>query len=1560
VKRALTIVGATIGTGVVLVASTAAGALLHLNLPATRRLVTGIANQELASSLYGKVEVRRIGSLGPAHIGGVVATAATHDGKRVLLVEGLHARVRLPKLLWSLVAGGDTKVALSDLTIDHVDALLEQDEHGDLTIAQVFAPAKEGPPEPPKPASKSRLDLELESIRLNHAWIHGGLAAVPVLDADLDLAGAFRMTPDTTSVALRRLRLSTRGMQDHADLAAALEAYLVLPEVDPLDHLDGSITFVGDVGGVPFDVRGSMKEKQVDASIDLPSVRPEAVNRMIASAPLHEPASAHLEAHGTLPVVDPTLHVALGRGTIDVKGHAVLPMEGRAATDARVAITARDVDVHAVSTAPASRLGLDASAEAHVEGGAVRGTYTVHVLPGSIGKNPVPDVRLVGHATPAIVNGFAHVDEPGAPTELSFTLDVPRKIASFEAQAKAQLADVKRLGLTTSGRVDLHAGGAVRRAEKSIEAHVETSVDEVRHGDLALSHATLDGFVHGPLAAPVVAVNLAGSDLRAGSVSVPLFAASVAGRQDDAVVAVDVRGATVPSLALRARVRAKNTLEARDVELDVARDQDRLTAKIDRLRSKSGAIDVEGLRVEGAGDPLVGEAHVTKSKLAVKLRSGGLDVARIERIATGDAKIREGHASIDVDLTATKRGTDGHANLALRGGQLAEVLHGVDASLAASFAGRDVDVKLDASALGAGHVKVTTEGARLGGGLRDPKAFADAVGRVHAEADVELAKLRDAWIGDFPLEDTKGRVQAKIDVSREEVGKRPSLDFGLQTHGLAFTTKPSSVPNGDGTVTIVGKPFHAEGMDARAAAHLDAQSGEARLDANVHDAHGAVFLAKASTTLPMAALLGGGAREALLATRIKAHAEVPLRPLDDLPPAFDRPPAKGDVGLSLDVDGSAREPRVVLVARARNLRNAEDATPVPVTFDTAVTYDGKDARAQIVAVRPEGKVLDARADAQVSAHDLLAGGAPAWVANADVLFTKFPVGAVSPFAKEDIDGELNGKVTLRDLHKAARLDALLDLNKVNVEGAKFDHAGANVTLTDGKLVAAARIDQSDGYADARVRGAVKWGAEPAPTLDGSKGLEIGFVAKNFRAAAIAPFVQGAFSELDGRVNADTKIHVDPGLKNGRMDAAIAVDHGVFESPAIGEEFHDVKTKIIMRPWGTWRVLDLEASGVTGRMRASAMAHVDGFQLRDAEGHVRIAKKEEVPLTMQGVAMGSAWGAVDVTAKAQQNNQRIDLDVHVPELHVDLPQSTSHSVQSLTPDPTIKVGVHERDGRMAILPMTEDEAKKAKAAAEPKADEKPSATPPPPKTTLHVTTHLDDVEVKRDTTIKIEIKGHPTVDLDDTTKVSGSIGIPQGFFEVQGKRFKIEKGTVNFTGQPPDDPVVIATAMYEAPDGTRIYADFVGPVKTGKITLRSEPQLSQNEILSVLLFGSADGTFGSSPPPGQEESGAAKAAGLAGGVVTQGLNKAINGVSDVEVTTRVDTSESNNPRPEVTVSLTKTVSATVIYNLGQPPPGQNPDDALVTVDWRLHKGWSLAVTEGDRGTSIADLTWKYRY
>jgi translocation and assembly module TamB len=199
--------------------------------------------------------------------------------------------------------------------------------------------------------------------------------------------------------------------------------------------------------------------------------------------------------------------------------------------------------------------------------------------------------------------------------------------------------------------------------------------------------------------------------------------------------------------------------------------------------------------------------------------------------------------------------------------------------------------------------------------------------------------------------------------------------------------------------------------------------------------------------------------------------------------------------------------------------------------------------------------------------------------------------------------------------------------------------------------------------------------------------------------------------------------------------------------------------------------------------------------------------------------------------------------------------------------------------------------------------------------------------------------------------------------VQGKTFTIETGTVTFVSDP-TNPQVVLTASWPAPDGTMIYADFIGPLKTGKVTLRADPARPQDEILSLILFGTTDEQTSSGGGATAQQS---SAVGAAGGAATAPINQALGGVNQMldsfglvgGISTRVDTSQAT-PRPEVELQIARDLSLQVAWVLGVPPPGSNPDSTLFTLDWRFLRSWMLATTIGDAGTSILDLIWQHRY
>lgn len=140
-------------------------------------------------------------------------------------------------------------------------------------------------------------------------------------------------------------------------------------------------------------------------------------------------------------------------------------------------------------------------------------------------------------------------------------------------------------------------------------------------------------------------------------------------------------------------------------------------------------------------------------------------------------------------------------------------------------------------------------------------------------------------------------------------------------------------------------------------------------------------------------------------------------------------------------------------------------------------------------------------------------------------------------------------------------------------------------------------------------------------------------------------------------------------------------------------------------------------------------------------------------------------------------------------------------------------------------------------------------------------------------------------------------------------------------------------------------------------MRSEPARPKDEILALLLFGSADNASAGYAAQGGEGS---RAASAAGGLATQGLSDGLDELTGLDIATKIDATNSANPRPEVEVQLARTISLQIAFVLGTPPPGANPDKTFATIDWRFARQWSLATTFGDQGSSLADVVWQYRY
>jgi translocation and assembly module TamB len=392
-------------------------------------------------------------------------------------------------------------------------------------------------------------------------------------------------------------------------------------------------------------------------------------------------------------------------------------------------------------------------------------------------------------------------------------------------------------------------------------------------------------------------------------------------------------------------------------------------------------------------------------------------------------------------------------------------------------------------------------------------------------------------------------------------------------------------------------------------------------------------------------------------------------------------------------------------------------------------------------------------------------------------------------------------------------------------------------------------------------------------------------------------------------------------------------------PTIGQEFRKIRARVDFLPNGVVLVRDVSARGMIGRVRAAAAVRLAGLRFVGARARASIARGEKMPLTIEGVSMGNAWGEIDLEARAS-GPRRTTMNVDVRSFHLEMPRLGQREVQSLEDANRIRIGV-ERDGRFISLPLQPLE-------------EEPEGEP----SELSVRVKLGkDVWIRQGAVLRVKLEGALRVHVAHESTITGQIRLSRGRIDVQGKLFDLVYGSVTFNGEHPPNPLIVARARWESPDGITVFADFTGPVTRGKLTLHSTPALSDDQILALLLFGTPDGTLGAGPAG--DGGRAAAALSVSGGVATQGLNAALGRLTDLDVTTRIDTSGSS-PRPELAVQVSRRLTAAVGYNVGEPAPGKAPDRTLLTLDFRLGRRWSLASTFGDRGSSLLELVWRYRY
>ncbi|MBX3190840.1 MAG: translocation/assembly module TamB domain-containing protein [Labilithrix sp.] len=1533
----------SLALGAVFVSGIAGGVLVHADLAASKRLVASVANEALAKIFEGRLVVGRVKTLSLEREARVhVAEIEVRDpeARRVLLVNDVDATIDLAKLLRSLSAGGVPDVAIRSLSVAALDVTLDADAEGKPTIARAFAtrPSSEPTPTPP---SRESVALVIPKAAIERARVRGNLVP-PAIDANADdLALDVRIAKNVLTVdvpnVIAAIR-SPRGPDQSGPIRGRAKAHLIVPlgEGEP----DLELTFEdGDIAGIPFVARAHLAGGRVTAAVDVPSVAPEIVARAFPNVPIAAPSELHVAAEGALPTL--AIHARASAGTGVVRADGEITLTGR--QPFRVDASFSHIDGAALTgKPPATDISGTAHAEGELAGGSPTGRFEIATQQGVIAGEKAPAIDAKGTFDARTVSASVRAREPGLDVDGKIDLNVASETLAFDVRARA--ADLRRIARVRdlpSGSAAAHATGRIDLARGTIAGRASLEGENLAKGAFDAQRVHAEASISGPLAAPVLDVTAEAGDVR------------ITADGKEPLVYPHAKGHARVSLAPAPKITGV------EVQVDATPDAHGATsivAHAAEIEIKDGGVVVREGRVTGLGAPLDVDAHVGGGKLAVRARGADVDMGRAATM-TGIQELRllpEGsRGSIDVALTGGARPT-GHVDLVVRAGDgRSGEIHAVVDGKRLTARGR-----VDAGAMG--WVELGRAELELPG---PPSAatIARATGSIDLSGQIDLAQGAALFAGES-VEQVTGALSFSAHAERGDAKLAPRIVASARTRELDVTL-PARDPK-DPSVRV-------SGVDGLFHVAYDGATDETEVAMVTWDRAGVVASANAKSRVPVAGWITGARRfdrSELGALQALAIVDVPRRKAADLPGPLARPELDGFVSARIEARGSLAEPRVTVAARAEEIqeksrgerRNDVRYSPIDALLrarwdgDRVVAALSADERDDFDERQPRarrggrgGRAEERKREpgrvrglvlGRLDAARLLSTGELRWNASAELDVKDMELGPLP--IEANVRGALTSRARLRDLNGEPSLVATAHIDGMTIENAPVGRGDVKLEARNESLAVSASVRQDDGGKasfDITSRSLLWRGVEI--DWDDKRKTHIEYSVAGVRLAMLRPIVRRQIPEIDGRLDGEGNATVDADQQI--FEGGLALSKGRMYVNALGEELRDVEAIARFERNGVFRVQDARGKVGLGELKASATGRMKGLHFGDAEAVVVIPSKDGVPLSSEGATFAQATGEVRVAAKMSGDGKQLLVAVAVPRAKVELPDRGTQQLQSLDPDEAIAVGIRKPDGRLAPEVRSRGGAANAKAAEE---------------FLARFAVTLGDDVLLEGRGLRLYLSGRTLVDIAREIAVSGQISLKSGgTIDVQGRKFVVDRGTATFTENgDPQNPVVLAAAYWDAPDRTRIWVEFSGPIKTGKLTLRSEPPFSKNEILSILLFGRPDPNAATG---GNQGTGEAAAGAVGGGIAAAGLSKALSELSD-DVDLEQDRTSGNRVRTKVGYRLRRNLKVQLGYASGFST--REPDTTYLFLEWQFVPKWSLIGTRGDRGTSILDVLFQHRY
>ncbi|MGE0324632.1 MAG: translocation/assembly module TamB domain-containing protein [Polyangiaceae bacterium] len=1536
-----------LGTGlissVLFTAATGAGFLLHVDLPASRRVLAETIEKSYAASMRGQLRVEGLRHISPQRLEIDTLRLIDASGREVVTLSGVRIRANLVDLGWDGVFGGSkTTLVLNHIRAERTTWQIVPDADGTPSLVNAMNVRPSSEPKQPSTSAPRYIRVWIPTIELGQSYVRGKIGDLPTAEVSLSSArGSLLATPKGLAIDVQRFGATLRGLLG-ADAVGTGDFHIRSP---------GAVwsNFNGQLGDVQIGAFFKSHGGELETRIELPRAEPEPVRALFADWPLYQPVTARITASGKLPKLQTKANFSVGEATIEATG----PVRVGGELGANLDVKAKHVDLRAVwPDAPATSIDASTTLEIWNRKGEVVVDVNGSTKATQIAGIDIPVADWNGTADSHGFRGKTNIHEPGVPIRADFEISPTGRIDLDVHARRFALTDSPRLRPYVRGFLDVSAKGSI--VDGRINAAVSATGDHLTVSAVQIGTAKLNGTLSGPLTKPE-AISVVSKVSGSGFQSAGLFFEEFTGRATGlmlkpklkATFSGEFRPKVVAEAQLSPPLNGSKKTTLSKLKVSIERDDTKVIGHATSLDIIGKRVDLKNLVVTGAGGTLEGSASLRNDELHADIRGNGVNLSAFSRAIGLPRDTLEGTLNVDAKVLLKEDASSGYVSVALGRGSLMGI-QGIDLMVRSDFAQSRVEGGAQIIVADWGGLRSTWKGSVDGDPL-SATAWKRAVGKLDVNADqLNLGGL-EVGLRSQGVDAVRGRAAVNLQATRSDPDKLPEVTFMAGTQGLEvdFHTEGKDKQRTD---------YSIKDIDLATSGKADGDRGETRASFGIYYRAEELAVLSGSVGLDFERLLKANSKQALgmLANApIDARLAVPDRGLAQLPEQVRVSGFDGSVAADVRFRGSVAEPEVEAAVFASGIKPESSRLAQPLDGVVRAHYAAKtgdfDGSAE---VKVKGRrVALGKSSGNASWADIKAGRSVSedwWQVGATLRLEDLPIEAFPPFSDNYIQAKLTGSMSAQRAKGKALVVASVRVKDPVLDRVRLGQGSISFRSDNERADATLKLSDASGNLEASVRTGLEW-VDLFPALDQRASVRVDLSATNYDAVVLQPFLDRMFTQVSGRV--DGKFHAilrrqeaDPEREGpgwtGTIDGSANVRDGVLQITTLGLELEDVRFGVNAKSDGVGTSIEL--SGLKAKVRSdvdnvegTSRFYMSGLELSRGAGWLRM---DSVPLLLEGVNQGTGTGYATFRMEKIPEGMRLELDI--PRLEARLPRSSSRSVYDIDDNPDIQVAQLLREPKR-------------------KSDEKPTLWLVPIKLGREVRVTRSDMEVY--------VRGEPTLRLEAKPSLEGFIElVPGGRIPALGKAFVIERGLISFDTGDPTDPHLNATASWRAADNTTIYVDVTGTLKHAELGLRSDPPRPEPEIIALMLGGvSTTGDDTQQSGAGADNTGGggtgSAAVNIGGGVAAIGLNELLADTPLGGVELRADATSKAAPSYTAAYRASSKVYFEGTY---QAADNSGIDDTVKegftgTVDYRFLPNWSLRTQIGNTGTAL-DLIWQYRY